>query len=192
MKKILSICAVTALLCSSPSLSSISTENMVRESARKHGVPVSLALRVAQQESGIKCGRVGRAGERGPLQILPSTARGLGYKNIRNSSCATQLDAGMKHLAKCYRGMRGDHWKAAGCHNHGFGSIKTGKLSKHAQRYANAVMGRSSVKVSPASYKKSVPAKADNPISTFFSNLVNMKVKTTAAKPKTRYITNFN
>lgn len=113
---------------------------LVEASALKHGVPVEFALQVAQKETGVRCGEIGASGERGPLQILPSTARQMGYKNIRKASCAEQTDAGMAHLAECYRGMGGNRWYAAACHNQGLSAI-SGKLKKRSKRYANAVMG---------------------------------------------------
>lgn len=141
MKKLLSICAVTALLCSGQAFASESVYLMVKASAIKHGVPTDFAVKIAKHESGLRCNAVGSHGERGPLQILPSTARALGYKNIRSASCATQIDAGMEHLAICYRGVNGNRWLAAGCHNQGFSVIKRGRLSAMARRYANAIVG---------------------------------------------------
>jgi hypothetical protein len=105
---------------------------LVVSSAKRHGVPVEFALRVAKVESGVQCG------EKGPLQILPSTARALGYKNIRAASCATQTDAGMKHLALCWKKTR-NLWRAAACHNQGISVAYGRKVSKAAARYANKV-----------------------------------------------------
>lgn len=111
---------------------------LVISSAKRHGVPVEFALRVAKVESGVKCGRTGAAGEKGPLQILPSTARALGYKNIRAASCATQTDAGMKHLSICWKKTR-SLWRAAACHNQGISVAYGRKVTKAAARYANKV-----------------------------------------------------
>lgn len=111
---------------------------LVVSSAKRHGVPVEFALRVAKVESGVQCGRTGAAGEKGPLQILPSTARALGYKNIRAASCATQTDAGMKHLALCWKKTR-NLWRAAACHNQGISVAYGHKVSRAAARYANKV-----------------------------------------------------
>lgn len=111
---------------------------LVISAAKRHGVPVTFALKVAKVESGVKCGRVGSSGERGPLQILPSTARALGYKNIRAASCAIQTDAGMKHLAICWKKTR-NLWKAAACHNQGISVAYGHRVSKSAARYANKV-----------------------------------------------------
>lgn len=136
----LSKLAAVAYISMTTSVLASDATRLVEASALKHGVPVEFALQVAQKETGVQCGEIGSSGERGPLQILPSTARQLGYKNIRKASCAEQTDAGMQHLAKCYRGMGGNRWFAAACHNQGFSAI-SGKLKKRAKRYANAVMG---------------------------------------------------
>ena len=112
---------------------------LVINSAKRHGVPADFALRVAKVESGVRCGHVGSSGERGPLQILPSTARSLGYKNIRTASCATQTDAGMKHLAMCWKKTR-NKWLAAACHNQGISVAYGHRVSKRAARYANLVV----------------------------------------------------
>ena len=61
----------------SASISSVQT--LVIKSAHRHGVPASLALKVVKVESGFNCTARGRAGELGPLQIKPATARGIGW-----------------------------------------------------------------------------------------------------------------
>ena len=138
MKNLVAATSVAlALVVSAPAVLA-DAKPLVISSAKRHGVPVHFALRVAKVESGVKCGRVGRAGERGPLQILPSTARGLGYKNIRAASCATQTDAGMKHLAMCWKKTR-NLWRAAACHNQGISVAYGRKVNRHAARYANKV-----------------------------------------------------
>lgn len=136
----LSKLAAVAYIAMTTSVLASDATRLVEASALKHGVPVEFALQVASHETGIRCGEIGSKGERGPLQILPSTARQLGYKNIRKASCAEQTDAGMEHLAKCYRGMGGNRWYTAACHNQGLSAI-SGRVRKSAKRYANAVMG---------------------------------------------------
>lgn len=137
--KLLFLLAIVLAL-TTPAHSSDATR-LVKASAHKFGVPISVAMRIARVESGVKCGRVGAAGERGPLQIMPRSAVGLGYKNIRKASCATQTDAGMKHLAKCWAGARGHQRLAIACHNQGFGCLKTRKISRQGARYVRMVMG---------------------------------------------------
>lgn len=133
------VIAVMALAIATSAAQAKDATVIVKQMAAKHGVPQSFALRVARVESGVKCGRVGAAGERGPLQVLPRTAAGLGYKNIRKASCATQTSAGMKHLAICWRGAKGNQFRAAACHNGGFGVLRWKRIPKSIQAYARKV-----------------------------------------------------
>ena len=136
MKKFIAATGVALVL--STTMVFADAKPLVVSSAKRHGVPVEFALRVAKVESGVQCGRTGAAGEKGPLQILPSTARALGYKNIRAASCATQTDAGMKHLALCWKKTR-NLWRAAACHNQGISVAYGRKITRAAARYANKV-----------------------------------------------------
>lgn len=116
---------------------------LVQQAAIRHHVPVDFALRVARQETGGKggrCGLRGAHGEVGPLQILPATARGMGYKGVVSATCEAQTDAGMAHLARCWQHFKVE-WMAAACHNQGHGTMKTGKFANSAKRYAAAVTG---------------------------------------------------
>lgn len=106
---------------------------MIKHSAGRHGVPEWLALRVAWVESRHRCGVANpRTGASGPLQVLPSTARAMGYNGgaggLRN--CGTGLEYGMRHLAMCYRLAGGNQAAAARCHLSGPGAM-------HARTGAN-------------------------------------------------------
>lgn len=117
--------------------------NIVRMAAVRHHVPVDFALRVARHETGGKggrCGLRGAAGEVGPLQILPSTARAMGYRGVVGATCEAQTDAGMAHLAYCYK-KTATQWLAAACHNQGVSVAYGRKVTSAARRYANAVTG---------------------------------------------------
>lgn len=98
----------------------------VAESAVRHGVPAGLAVAVARLESGLRCQARGRAGELGPLQIKPATARGLGYRGPASAlnSCGAGLEWGMRHLAVAYRRC-GTHAGAAALHNRGLAAACT-------------------------------------------------------------------
>lgn len=50
-----------------------------RDAAAKSGVPLDVLLRVARQESNFNPAAVGRAGEIGVFQVMPSTARQPGF-----------------------------------------------------------------------------------------------------------------
>lgn len=135
---ILAACLIAAAPAHAADASAI-----IKASALRHGVPVWLAMAVAQRESGRQCGRVGKLKERGPMQVLPSTARALGYPGIGRKSCARQTDAGMLHLAKCFKSARGNAWRAAACHNGGPGMLTRKRIPAVVQRYANAVVPKS-------------------------------------------------
>lgn len=105
--------------------------HIVKMEARKQGVPVTFALKMARIESGVRCGqRNPRSTASGPLQVLKGTARAMGYKgDIRHASCAVQARYGMKHLAMCYRGARGNQALAKRCHQVGL-SVLYGKKKR--------------------------------------------------------------
>jgi soluble lytic murein transglycosylase-like protein len=100
--------------------------------AAQHGVPRDLALSVCQVETRCRYGLVGRAGERGPLQIKLQTARGLGYTgNAAGLNGRAGAYWGVKHLAVAYRKC-GSARGAARLHNAGLAASCGG--SRYASR----------------------------------------------------------
>jgi hypothetical protein len=91
------------------------SRTLIIAAAQRHGVPIDLALRVAEIESGCDCYARGLHGELGPLQIKPATARLLGYEGpeFALQTCGEGLEWGMKHLALALQ--LGGVWK----HNQG-------------------------------------------------------------------------
>ncbi len=111
---------------------------LVAAEARRQGVPVAFALRVARVESGVQCHRHNKSGASGPLQIMPASARALGFRgHIRKASCAVQVHWGMHHLAMCYRGARGNQRIAAACHYQGVSALR--RVSRSGAAYARKV-----------------------------------------------------
>lgn len=115
-----------------------SVKEMVKREARAQGVPEHFALAIARTESNFRCSAVGRAGERGVMQIKPRTARGVGYKGSAQglNNCAVGIRYGMKYLALAYRKARGNLHLAATYYNRGLGT----KSRKSA--YAKKVLGQ--------------------------------------------------
>lgn len=109
------------VLTSVPDAEAKDATSIVMAEAKRQGVPVTFALKIARIESGIRCGqRNPRSTASGPLQILKGSARALGYKgDIRRASCGLQTHFGMKHLAMCYHGARGNQALAKRCHQIG-------------------------------------------------------------------------
>lgn len=111
---------------------------LVAAEAKRQGVPVAFALRVARVESGVQCHRHNKSGASGPLQLMPATARALGFRgHIRSASCSVQVHWGMRHLAMCYRGARGNQRVAAACHYQGVSALR--RVSKAGAAYARKV-----------------------------------------------------
>lgn len=78
---------------------------LIVKHARANGVPVKLARAVVKIESNGRVNARGAAGEIGLMQLMPRTARGIGYKgklkNLYNPD--TNLAYGMKYLGEAYR-----------------------------------------------------------------------------------------
>lgn len=127
------------IIWSSASFAS-NAELLVRKWATIYKLDPEFVLAVAKHESRISCGVIGSHGERGPLQILPATARGMGFGDIRRASCDIQTKAGVAHLKACYEGSGGNRWRAAACHNQGTAALG-GKITRRAKLYADAVLG---------------------------------------------------
>jgi soluble lytic murein transglycosylase-like protein len=123
------------LLCTliTPAAARYVTDGQIASSAKRYGVPLWVARAVIRLESGGRCDARGRAGELGPLQIKPATARGIGYRGPTSGlrSCGAGLDMGMKHLTMALR--RG----SVAFHNAG---IHARRLPAAAMNYALKVM----------------------------------------------------
>jgi hypothetical protein len=104
---------------------------------------VDSMLRLTKLESGFRCHvrgpstRHGRAV--GPLQVMPGSAVALGIsvKDL-NSSCDAQIEAGLRHAAKCISVGAVTHSQLAACHVAGWGGWNKrlrGKHEAYKQKY---------------------------------------------------------
>lgn len=111
------------LIFSTPAVAK-DVRSMVASEARKQGVPVNLALAIAKVESNFRCSAIGRAGERGVMQIKPATARGVGYRGSPSglNNCATGIRYGMIYLRQAYRKAGGNVYRTALLYNAGIHS----------------------------------------------------------------------
>ncbi len=112
----------------------INLQALIYQQALASGVPPSIALAVAQQESGVsqwtKNGNLvtGSSGEIGVFQLMPATAAGLG---VDPTNVDQNISGGISLLAQLYQ-KYGDWAKALSAYNSG---SPTGSLS-----YANSVL----------------------------------------------------
>jgi soluble lytic murein transglycosylase-like protein len=83
---------------------------LIREQAKLAGLPPEIAEAVAEVESGLNPQAVGAAGEIGLMQVLPSTARMLGFTGTTAELAdpATNVSYGVRYLAGAWRLAAGD------------------------------------------------------------------------------------
>lgn len=143
MNKAILALAMALAGCSAPDPALATPANpLFAAEAVRQGVPVGLALAVINVESRGNCNAVGPATHsgrgQGPLQIMPSSARALGYRGpaAHLATCGEGLRYGMKHLAMCYR-LAGTIDGAARCHVGGAGALHS--RSKYVRGYVASV-----------------------------------------------------
>lgn len=145
MKKTITAVALSAAISTA---SAGDVRQMVIEEAVRQGVPVQLALTVAEKESRFKCGAIGRHGERGVMQIKPRTARGLGYRGSPSglNNCRTGIRYGMMYLRQAHKRADGNVYRTALYYNAGLGTNR--KRSAYAEKIvAECGCGRGHKKV---------------------------------------------
>lgn len=107
MRRLLSalIVAATPALAEAAPPDAVDLRVMVRTEAIARGVPPELADAVARVESGYRPGAIGDVGEIGLMQVLPSTARMLGFTgtNEELADPATNIRYGVTYLAGAWR-----------------------------------------------------------------------------------------
>lgn len=104
--------------------------------ANKYGVPVNTALRLFNRESGFRPDVRGAAGEIGPGQIMPGTARELGI-DPRNTYA--NIHGAMQYLRNNYDRF-GDWRSAVAAYNAGPGAVASGRIPASTRDYVADVM----------------------------------------------------
>lgn len=118
----------------------------VTDAAYAIGVPVEIALAQAQRESGFNDRAVGRDGERGLMQPLPSTWAGVmsGYSFDQAFDPATNLLFWQRYFGQLLNMFGWDYQKALIAYNGGPGHLTNpGKYrppSSAAINYANSIL----------------------------------------------------
>jgi hypothetical protein len=115
--------------------------DLISATAARLGVPPSIALAVAQRESGFNQNARGAAGEIGVFQLMPTTAAGLG---VNPYDLNQNVEGGIRYLADNYRRF-GDWELALQAYNGGPGHVSSGTVSSAAQSYASAVLAASGI-----------------------------------------------
>lgn len=113
---------------------------LVEQAAARHGVPAALLASVARTESGFDPGAVSPAGAVGLMQLMPSTARGLG---VDARDPAQALDGAARLLAEHLRRF-GSVPLALAAYNAGPGAVERYDgvpPYQETQQYVSRVLG---------------------------------------------------
>lgn len=114
-------------------------EMVAAETARRLGAQwVPTALKLAKIESSFNCGAVGpktrHGNARGVLQVMPGSARALGYDPRRLNECQYGISAGIAHMAMCIQSGVRTHAQMASCHVAGVKGWQI-RLNPRAEKY---------------------------------------------------------
>ena len=119
--------------------------SIVAKHAKKHGVPVKLAMAVVTVESNFNPNARGSSGEVGLMQLMPRTARGMGYKGTMKAlhNPETNISYGMRYLAKAYKLGGKSTCGAILKYNAGHGAKRMNPISAKYCKRVKRIMARS-------------------------------------------------
>jgi LysM repeat protein len=134
-----------ALLRSRTMPSKAHVRTLIRASARRHGVPASLALALSYQESGFQQRVVSPVDAIGVMQVLPSTGRSLGRMHHRSYDLLRvedNVEAGVTLISDLLRAT-GSVDRALAGYYQGLGSVgRIGYLPQTRQYIKNITLLR--------------------------------------------------
>lgn len=116
-------------------------QDQITATAIAKGVDPSLALAVANQESGFNQNAVSGAGAIGVFQLMPATAAGLG---VDPNSLQGNIDGGVSYLAQLLNQYGGNQTLALAAYNAGPGNVaKYGGVPPfpETQNYVASILG---------------------------------------------------
>lgn len=124
-------------------------EDFATKEATRLGLDPSIALRQMQHESGSNPNAVSPKGARGPMQLMPDTAKGLG---VDPNDPYQNITGGLTYYAKLKKQYNGDDRMALAAYNGGPGNVaKYGGIPpfKETQKYVNTILGPASSPAPP-------------------------------------------
>ncbi len=94
---------------------------LIESAAQRAGVDSALVAAVARAESGFRADAGSPAGAQGLMQLMPSTAAGLGVTNLKDPE--QSLNGGARYLRQMLDQFGGDTEKALAAYNAGPGAV---------------------------------------------------------------------
>lgn len=116
-------------------------EDHASSEATRMGLNPDVALRQMRQESGSRSDAVSPKGARGPMQLMPNTARELG---VNADDPYANITGGLTYYKKQLDANGGDERKALAAYNAGPGAVaRAGGVPNYPEtvNYVNAIMG---------------------------------------------------
>ena len=117
-------------------------EEYFKEASETYGVDINLLKAIARQESNFNPSATSSAGAMGVMQLMPSTAKGLGVTNAYDAQ--QNIMGGAKLMAQNLQKYNGDVSLALAAYNAGGGNVdKYGGIPpfKETQNYVKKVLG---------------------------------------------------
>lgn len=102
-------------------VSSAQIPQLIANAASQYGVPSTIAMEVAIQESGLNPNAVSSAGAMGVMQLMPATAASLGVTNPYDPT--QNINAGVRYLSQLYSQF-GAWDETLGAYNWGPGNVQ--------------------------------------------------------------------
>ena len=93
----------------------------INAAAKKYGVDPNLVAAIIKNESNFNQSAVSGAGATGLMQLMPSTAAGLG---VNPNTAAGSIEGGTKYIAQMMKMFGGDPAKALAAYNAGAGNVQ--------------------------------------------------------------------
>ena len=124
---------------SAASMKTTKYDSYFKDAAKKYNVSESLLKAVARAESNFNANDVSSAGAIGVMQLMPSTAEGLGVSNPYDAR--QNIMGGAKYIAQKLKEFNGNVRLALAAYNAGSGAVRrAGGVPSYARSYVNKVL----------------------------------------------------